>query len=73
MKYRHEFRIQQPGDKVWLFFEQPLEVAKCMPGVEEVEPLEGEGDGYSVRATQKARADVDDLPGQGPHHRAHRR
>ena len=53
MKYRHEFRIQQPGDKVWLFFEQPLEVAKCMPGVEEVEPLKGEGDGYSVRATQR--------------------
>ena len=53
MKYRHEFRIQQPSDKVWQFFEQPLEVAKCMPGVEQAEPLEGEDDSYSVRATQK--------------------
>ena len=53
MKYRHEFRVREPRDKVWLFFEQPLEVAKCMPGVEQAEPLEGEDDAYSVRATQK--------------------
>ena len=53
MKYRHEFRIQQPSDKVWRFLERPLEVAQCIPGVEEAEPLEGEEDGYSVRATQK--------------------
>ena len=53
MKYRHEFRVPEPSTKVWCFFERPLEVAQCMPGVEEVEPLEGEDDGYSVRATQK--------------------
>ena len=53
MKYRHEFRVREPRDKVWLFFEQPLEVAQCLPGVEEAEPLEGEDDTYSVRATQK--------------------
>ena len=53
MKYRHEFRVPEPSIKVWRFFEQPLEVARCVPGVEEAEPLEGEGDSYSVRATQK--------------------
>ena len=53
MKYRHEFRIPASGEEVWRFFERPLEVAQCMPGVETAEPLEGEDDGYSVRATQK--------------------
>ena len=53
MKYRHEFRLQEPRDRVWLFFERPLEVAQCLPGVEEAEPVEGEDDCYSVRATQK--------------------
>ena len=53
MKYRHEFRIRASGDTVWRFFERPLEVARCMPGVEETEPLKGEDDTYSVRATQK--------------------
>ena len=53
MKYRHEFRVREPRDKVWLFFEQPVEVAQCIPGVEEAEPVEGEQDCYSVRATQK--------------------
>ena len=53
MKYRHEFRVREPRDKVWLFFERPLKVAQCLPGVEEAEPLEGEDDAYSVRATQK--------------------
>ena len=53
MKYRHEFRVREPGDKVWRFFERPLEVAQCIPGVEEAEPVEGEDDCFSVRATQK--------------------
>ena len=53
MKYRHEFRVRASGDEVWRFFERPLEVARCMPGVETAEPLEGEDDSYSVRATQK--------------------
>ena len=53
MKYRHEFRVRASGDTVWRFFEKPLEVARCMPGVEEAEPVEGEDDTYSVRATQK--------------------
>ncbi len=53
MKYRHEFRVRASGDTVWRFFERPLEVAQCMPGVETAEPLESEDDSYSVRATQK--------------------
>ena len=53
MKYRHEFRILASRDRVWRFFERPLEVARCIPGVETVEPLEDGEDGYSVRATQK--------------------
>ncbi|MDD9991528.1 MAG: SRPBCC domain-containing protein [Rhodospirillales bacterium] len=53
MKYRHEFRVRASSDEVWRFFERPLEVAQCMPGVEEAEPLDGEDDSYSVRATQK--------------------
>ena len=53
MKFRHEFRIRASRDEVWRFFEQPLEVARCIPGVEEAEPLAGEDDSYSVRATQK--------------------
>ena len=53
MKYRHEFRVPAPGTKVWCFFEQPLAVAHCMPGVEAAEPLKGEDESYSVRATQK--------------------
>ena len=53
MKYRHEFLVRASSDEVWRFFERPLEVARCLPGVEEAEPLEGEDDTYSVRATQK--------------------
>ena len=53
MKYRHEFRVRESGDRVWRFFERPLEVARCIPGVETVEPLEDGDDTYSVRATQK--------------------
>jgi len=53
MKYRHEFRVRASGDRVWRLLERPLEVAQCIPGVEEAEPVEGEEDCYSVRATQK--------------------
>ena len=53
MKYRHEFSVPESTATVWRFFERPLDVARCMPGVESVEPLEGEANGYSVRATRK--------------------
>ena len=51
MKFRHEFSVRESGDKVWRFFEKPLEVARCIPGVESAEALED--DTLSVRATQK--------------------
>jgi carbon monoxide dehydrogenase subunit G len=51
MKFRQEFRVPEPLSKVWLFFEQPLRVAECIPGFEKAVPLED--DSYSVRATQK--------------------
>ena len=53
MKFRHEFSVRESADKVWRFLERPLDVAQCMPGVEKAEPLEGDGDSFSVRATQK--------------------
>ena len=53
MKFRHEFSVRESGDKVWRFFEQPLAVARCIPGVEKAEPLEDGDESYSVRATQK--------------------
>ena len=53
MKFRHEFRVRESSDKVWRFFERPLDVARCIPGVEAAEPLEDGDDSYSVRATQK--------------------
>lgn len=51
MKYRQEFRVSKPLATVWQYFEQPLSVAACIPGMEKAEPLEG--DSFSVRATQK--------------------
>ena len=51
MKFRQEFRVSEPLSKVWLFFEQPLRVAECIPGFEKAVPLEDNS--YSVRATQK--------------------
>jgi carbon monoxide dehydrogenase subunit G len=51
MKFRQEFRVPENIEKVWLFFEQPLSVAKCIPGVETAEELDG--DSFTVRATQK--------------------
>ncbi|MDP6589416.1 MAG: SRPBCC domain-containing protein [Alphaproteobacteria bacterium] len=51
MKFRQEFRVAEKIGKVWLFFEQPLQVANCIPGVEKAELLED--DCLSVRTTQK--------------------
>lgn len=51
MKFHQEFRIPERINTVWLFFEQPLSVAKCIPGFESAEGLHG--DSLAVRATQK--------------------
>ena len=51
MKFRQEFHIAAPPTTVWRFFEQPLRVADCIPGVDSAEEI-GE-DRLSVQATQK--------------------
>jgi hypothetical protein len=50
MKLHEEFRVVKDIDAVWAFFEQPEEVARCVPGVEDVRVLDG--DNVQVRATQ---------------------
>lgn len=51
MKFRQEFRVSEPLDAVWRFFEQPLGVAECIPGVETADAIEP--DRIAVRITQK--------------------
>lgn len=36
MKLREEFEVAKPTASVWSFFEQPEQVAGCVPGIEEV-------------------------------------
>ncbi len=72
MKFRQEFRVAAPRDAVWRFFEQPLRVAACLPGLETVDTVDD--DTLSVRITQKlgpmsatfdARVDiVERIPGE---------
>lgn len=51
MKVRQEFDVAEPIDRVWAFFERPVDVARCIPGVEQVS-LEDD-DTLSVIATQR--------------------
>jgi uncharacterized protein len=51
MKFRQEFHISEPLATVWKFFDQPLRVTDCIPGVNSAEVLED--DRLLVRATQK--------------------
>jgi len=50
MKLHEEFRVDQPAEAIWSFFEQPERVSRCMPGVEDVTVLDD--DNVTVRATQ---------------------
>jgi carbon monoxide dehydrogenase subunit G len=50
MKLHEEFRVDQPAEAIWSFFEQPERVSRCMPGVEDVTVVDG--DNVTVRATQ---------------------
>ena len=36
MKLREQFEVAQPIASVWTFFEQPRQVAQCVPGVEQL-------------------------------------
>ncbi len=50
MKVEQSFEIAEPRERLWEFFEQVDEVAKCVPGVESVEVLDA--DNSKVRVTQ---------------------
>ena len=50
MKLHEEFLVDEQVRAVWKFFEQPEQVASCVPGVEQVDALED--DNVQVRVTQ---------------------
>lgn len=50
MKVEQSFEIAEPRERLWEFFEQVDEVAKCVPGVEAVEVIDA--DNSTVRVTQ---------------------
>jgi carbon monoxide dehydrogenase subunit G len=52
MQIRESVVVDAPRERVWTFFDRELErVARCMPGVEAVQPLGG--DRYRARMKQK--------------------
>ncbi|MGD9737096.1 MAG: CoxG family protein [Solirubrobacterales bacterium] len=50
MKVEQSFVIAEPRERLWEFFEQVDEVARCVPGVESVEVVDA--DNSKVRVTQ---------------------
>jgi carbon monoxide dehydrogenase subunit G len=50
LKVEQSFEIAEPRERLWEFFEQVDEVAKCVPGVESVEVVDA--DNSKVRVTQ---------------------
>jgi hypothetical protein len=50
VKVEQSFEIAEPRERLWEFFEQVDEVAKCVPGVESVEVIDA--DNSKVRVTQ---------------------
>lgn len=50
MKVQESFEIAEPRDRLWEFFDQVDQVARCVPGVESVEPVDAET--WKVRVTQ---------------------
>jgi carbon monoxide dehydrogenase subunit G len=51
VRFEESFTVSSPQEEVWAFLEDVGRIARCVPGVSEVEPLE---DGRSrVRMTQK--------------------
>jgi carbon monoxide dehydrogenase subunit G len=52
VKFEESFTVDHPVEQTWSFFEDPARPAKCVPGVESVEPLDAEGKSKLVM-TQK--------------------
>jgi carbon monoxide dehydrogenase subunit G len=50
MKVQQSFVIDQPPERLWEFFEQVEAVARCVPGVQSVEPIDDTS--HKVRMTQ---------------------
>lgn len=50
MKLREEFQVERPVSTIWQFFEEPQQVARCLPGVEQIRVIDP--DNVEVRATQ---------------------
>jgi len=51
MKYKQEFTVDEAIQPVWDFFQRADEVAKCMPGIDDIQVVDP--DQLSVRMTQK--------------------
>lgn len=51
MKFKQEFTVAEQVPKVWAFFQNAEEVARCMPGIDNIQVLDP--DQLSVRMTQK--------------------
>jgi carbon monoxide dehydrogenase subunit G len=52
VRFEEAFTVDHPVDQTWSFFEDATRLAKCVPGVESVEPLDAEGKS-KLRMTQK--------------------
>lgn len=50
MKVQESFHIAEPPQRLWAFFEQVDEVARCVPGIESVEVVDDENS--KIRVTQ---------------------
>ena len=52
MKFEESFTVDHPVEQTWSFFEDPTRLARCVPGVESVEPLDADGKS-KLKMTQK--------------------
>lgn len=50
MKLAQEFQVAATPDEIWAFFAEPEQVARCLPGVEDVTVIDD--DNVDVRVTQ---------------------
>jgi carbon monoxide dehydrogenase subunit G len=52
MKFEETFTVDHPLEEAWSFFEDATRLARCVPGVDSVEPLDAEGKS-KLKMTQK--------------------